>query len=77
VKLRLKLIISPKISQDFNLILVSNGSHLFKTNFYPNAIYFDFQESETARELKIMLLALGFPKPPDNISSLQLFEKVS
>ena len=51
--------------------------HLFKTNFYPNAIYFDLQESETARELKIMLLALGFPKPPDNISSLQLFEKVS
>ncbi|XP_023344439.1 protein FAM98B [Eurytemora carolleeae] len=42
-----------------------------------NAMHIKVEESETARELKIMLLALGFPKPPDNISSLQLFEKVN
>ena len=34
-------------------------------------------ESPTAAALKKMLLALGFPKPPDNITPLQLWEKVA
>jgi len=34
-------------------------------------------ESPTAAALKQMLLALGFPKPPDNITPLQLWEKVT
>lgn len=37
----------------------------------------NMEESATAGALKAMLLALGFPKPPDNITSLQLFEKVN
>uniref|UniRef100_A0A915L782 Uncharacterized protein n=1 Tax=Romanomermis culicivorax TaxID=13658 RepID=A0A915L782_ROMCU len=32
--------------------------------------------SETAAQLKIMLVCLGFPKPPPNITSKQLFDKV-
>ncbi|KAK7504820.1 hypothetical protein BaRGS_00003848 [Batillaria attramentaria] len=32
--------------------------------------------SETAECLKKMLIALGFPKPPDNITPFQLFSKV-
>ena len=35
------------------------------------------QESPTAAALKRMLLALGFPKPPDNITPLQLWDKVA
>merc|ERR1719384_1593745 len=34
-------------------------------------------ESPTAAALKKMLLALGFPKPPENITPLQLWEKVT
>jgi hypothetical protein len=34
------------------------------------------QESPTAAALKAMMLTLGFPKPPDNITALQLFDKV-
>jgi len=34
-------------------------------------------ESPTAAALKSMLLALGFPKPPDNITPLQLWDKVA
>ena len=34
-------------------------------------------ESPEAAALKKMLLALGFPKPPENITPLQLWEKVS
>ncbi|XP_078314757.1 protein FAM98A-like [Crassostrea virginica] len=33
-------------------------------------------ESDIARHLKLMLIALGFPKPPANINSFQLFSKV-
>lgn len=34
------------------------------------------QETSTANELKTMLIALKFPKPPDNIQPSQLFAKV-
>lgn len=34
------------------------------------------RESEHARDLKAMLIALGFPKPPANITPQQLFAKV-
>jgi hypothetical protein len=37
---------------------------------------YNAQESPTAASLKAMLLTLGFPKPPDNITALQLFDKV-
>uniref|UniRef100_K1RG19 Protein FAM98A n=1 Tax=Magallana gigas TaxID=29159 RepID=K1RG19_MAGGI len=33
-------------------------------------------ESDIAKHLKIMLIALGFPKPPANINSFQLFSRV-
>ncbi|KAK7103112.1 protein FAM98A-like [Littorina saxatilis] len=33
-------------------------------------------ESEVAAALKKMLITLGFPKPPDNITAFQLFSKV-
>ncbi|KAK6182497.1 hypothetical protein SNE40_010175 [Patella caerulea] len=34
------------------------------------------KESETAAVLKALLIALNFPKPPDNITAFQLFSKV-
>ena len=34
-------------------------------------------ESPEAAALKKMLLALGFPKPPENITPLQLWDKVT
>lgn len=34
------------------------------------------RESEQAGDLKSMLIALGFPKPPANITPQQLFNKV-
>ncbi|XP_062619940.1 protein FAM98A-like [Saccostrea cucullata] len=36
----------------------------------------DTNESDIAKHLKIMLIALGFPKPPANITAFQLFSKV-
>ena len=33
-------------------------------------------ESEVAAYMKKMLVGLGFPKPPDNITSFQLFSKL-
>ena len=33
-------------------------------------------ESDTAKHMKLMLIALGFPKPPANINGFQLFSKV-
>ncbi len=33
-------------------------------------------ESEEARYLKQMLIAMGFPKPPEGITAFQLFSKV-
>ena len=33
-------------------------------------------ESDTAKRMKQMLIALGFPKPPTNINCFQLFSKV-
>ncbi|XP_060558330.1 protein FAM98A-like [Ruditapes philippinarum] len=36
----------------------------------------DQYESDTARYLKLMLIALGFPKPPANITAFQLFSKL-
>lgn len=36
----------------------------------------EVEESSTAADLKKMLIALGFPKPPGNITAAQLFTKV-
>ncbi|KAG7167490.1 FAM98A-like [Homarus americanus] len=36
----------------------------------------EMRESEYARDLKALLIALGFPKPPANITPQQLFVKV-
>ena len=42
-----------------------------------NSLNIQVAETPTAAALKKMLLALGFPKPPDNITSLQLWDKVT
>ncbi|KAJ8308318.1 hypothetical protein KUTeg_013192 [Tegillarca granosa] len=42
----------------------------------PSAKPSDDAESDTAKHLKMMLIALGFPKPPANITTFQLFSKV-
>lgn len=36
----------------------------------------DMKESDVAKHLKFMLMALSFPKPPVNVTSFQLFSKV-
>lgn len=36
----------------------------------------EMQESDVAKHLRIMLMALCFPKPPANITAFQLFSKV-
>ncbi|CAL4109451.1 unnamed protein product, partial [Meganyctiphanes norvegica] len=36
----------------------------------------EMRESEQAKDLKVLLVALGFPKPPSNITAPQLFAKV-
>jgi hypothetical protein len=39
--------------------------------------YFLFQsESEVAAYMRKMLIAIGLPKPPDNITAFQLFSKL-
>ena len=40
-----------------------------------HVLLFQF-ESDTAKHMKLMLIALGFPKPPANINGFQLFSKV-
>ena len=42
-----------------------------------NNLSIRMSESPEAASLKKMLLALGFPKPPENITPLQLWEKVT
>ena len=34
------------------------------------------KESEMAQALKNIVIALGFPKPPPNITAMQLFQKM-
>jgi hypothetical protein len=38
--------------------------------------FFILQESDVAKHLRMMLMALSFPKPPANITGFQMFSKV-
>jgi len=42
----------------------------------PKSMDVQLNESSTANDLKTMLIALGFPKPPSDITAQQLFTKV-
>ena len=52
------------------------SSQMNAVNKPKDGLHIKVDESDTARSLKAMLLALGFPKPPENITPLQLFDKV-
>ena len=39
-------------------------------------VFFILQESDVAKHLRMMLMALSFPKPPANITGFQMFSKV-
>merc|ERR550519_1819455 len=52
------------------------GARMLACNKPKRALDIKMQESPTAAALKAMLLTLGFPKPPENITPLQLFDKV-
>ena len=52
------------------------SSQMSAVNKPKDGLHIKVDESDTARSLKAMLLALGFPKPPENITPLQLFDKV-
>jgi len=53
------------------------ASKMIACNKPKDTMNIKMEESSTAAALKTMLLALGFPKPPDNITALQLFDKVN
>jgi hypothetical protein len=69
-------------SQKSRLMLVNYliselmASQMTAVNKPKDSLHIKVEESPTARSLKAMLLALGFPKPPENITPLQLFDKV-
>jgi hypothetical protein len=41
-----------------------------------DGVFFILQESDVAKHLRMMLMALSFPKPPANITGFQMFSKV-
>lgn len=58
-------------------MVASKNPALLKTNTSSApAETTDQYESDTAKHMKFMLMALGFPKPPANINGFQLFSKI-
>ena len=59
---------------DFFFIYTQNH-YLLLTKLLLIFIGYFQKESDEARELKGMLVTLGFPKPPNNITAQQIFRK--
>lgn len=69
----------PAANSSMGIKLVSFLHQILAQQSYYLSLPFHFslqQETATASELKSMLIALKFPKPPDNIQPSQLFVKV-
>ncbi|XP_013387259.1 protein FAM98A-like [Lingula anatina] len=62
--------------QAVRMIAVNKPSLLSSSNSTSPMEVENEAESDSARHLKSMLIALGFPKPPPNITPFQLFSKV-
>ncbi|KAH3848344.1 hypothetical protein DPMN_090704 [Dreissena polymorpha] len=62
--------------QTVRMLACTNPAALKTTSFTTPMEVAEQYESDTARHLKLMLIALGFPKPPDNITPFQLFSKL-
>ena len=53
------------------------SSRMMAVNKPSHGLNITMTESPSAASLRTMLQSLGFPKPPDNITALQLWDKVS
>jgi hypothetical protein len=49
---------------------------IFSIYLEKDVFFFILQESDVAKHLRMMLMALSFPKPPANITGFQMFSKV-
>ncbi|ESO93618.1 hypothetical protein LOTGIDRAFT_119041, partial [Lottia gigantea] len=58
------------------IVANKNPSLLKQKNVENGQVSKEPSESETAGVLKAMLIALSFPKPPENITAFQLFSKL-
>ncbi|GLV45566.1 uncharacterized protein CBL_02586 [Carabus blaptoides fortunei] len=74
---------SDRLSTDHDKLLLLEyllselmAAQMLKTNNPEKNIELKLQESPTAADLKLLLLALKFNKPPPNISPAMLFQKV-
>ncbi|WAR29219.1 FA98A-like protein, partial [Mya arenaria] len=61
--------------QAVRMLACNNPAALSSEPTTPSEIASQY-ESDTARHMKLMLIALGFPKPPANINAFQLFSKL-